>query len=39
MKSSDLREELKKEGIEFEEVFHKAIYTSMEGLTVKTTLR
>ena len=31
MKSSDLREELKKEGIEFEEVFHKAIYTSMEG--------
>lgn len=31
MTSSELREELRKEGIGFEETFHKAVYTSQEG--------
>ena len=31
MKSEELREELRKKDIKFEETFHKAVYTSKEG--------
>ena len=31
MKSEELREELHRDGITFEEVFHRAVYTSEEG--------
>ena len=31
MDSQELRKELRKRNIEFEEVFHKAVYTAEEG--------